>query len=68
MVDSVQLRLGTSITRGVCQMIIRVRLEDRRDITRAARLLGLTQAQFTRNVLVQTARTVIAEAKSEEAA
>jgi uncharacterized protein (DUF1778 family) len=68
MVDSVQLRLGEYVSRGVCQVIIRVRLEDRRDITTAAQLLGLTQAQFMRNVLVQTARAVIAEVKSEEAA
>jgi hypothetical protein len=39
-----------------------------KDIGMASKLLGITKSQFTRNVLVQVARTVIAEAKSEEAA
>ena len=68
MVDSVQIRLDEFVIRGVCQMVIRVRLEDRRDITTAANLLNLTQAQFVRNVLVQAARAIIAETDSEEAA
>lgn len=68
MVDSVQLRLGESVGKGVCQIVVRVRLDDRRDITEAARLLKISQAQFTRNVVVQAARAVLAEVKSEEAA
>lgn len=66
MLDTVQLRLGEYVVQGTTQIVVRVRLDDRNDITRAAHLLGLTQAQFVRNVLVQTARTVIAEVKSLE--
>jgi uncharacterized protein (DUF1778 family) len=66
--DSVQVRLGEHVRTGDVQLLVRVRLDDMKDIGKASRLLGLTKSQFTRNVLVQVARTVIAEAVSEEAA
>jgi uncharacterized protein (DUF1778 family) len=65
MVDKVQLQLGEYVSHGESQLIVRVRLDDKRDIVTAANVLGLTQAQFVRNVLVQAARAIIAEAKSE---
>lgn len=68
MVEAIQLRLGESVIKGVCQIVVRIRLDDRRDVTEAAKLLKITKAQFTRNVVVQAARAVLAEAKSEEAA
>lgn len=68
MLDTVQVRPTDYVVQGTTQIVIRLRLDDRNDITTAAHLLGLTQAQFVRNVLVQTARVVIAEMKSEEAA
>jgi uncharacterized protein (DUF1778 family) len=64
--DNVSIRLSEHVRYGATQILARLRVEDKRDITQAARLLGLTQSQFVRNVLVQTARAVIAERKSEE--
>jgi uncharacterized protein (DUF1778 family) len=68
MLEDVQVRLSEHAHTGDAQLLIRVRLEDRRDIRAAARMLGLSQSQFVRNVIIQAARTVIAEAKSLGAA
>jgi uncharacterized protein (DUF1778 family) len=68
MVENIQLRLGEYVRVGEAQLIVRVRLDDKRDIIRAAELLGVSQAQFMRNILVQAARMIIAETKSREVA
>ncbi len=60
----VTLDLGEHVKHGVSQLLARVRVEDRRDIAKAASVLGLTQSQFIRNVLVQAARSIIAEHES----
>lgn len=64
-IDQVTVALREHVRWGGCQLLARVRLEDRQDVTIAAALLGLTQSQFMRNVLVQAARQIIAEAASE---
>jgi len=68
MVDSIQLRLDKYVRVGEAQLIVRVRLDDKRDIIAASRLLGVSQAQFMRNILVEAARTIVAEVKSREVA
>jgi uncharacterized protein (DUF1778 family) len=68
MVENIQLRLDQYARVGEAQLIVRVRLDDKKDIIRAAELLGVSQAQFTRNILVQAARMIIAETKSREVA
>lgn len=46
---------------GVKPMLLRVRENDANDINRAAKLVGLTQAEFLRTTTVQAARQIIAE-------
>jgi uncharacterized protein (DUF1778 family) len=65
--ERVQLRLDEHVTHGSSQILVRIRHDDKSDIIKAAALLGLSQSQFIRNVLVQTARVVIAEKESEAA-
>jgi len=67
MVNRVSLKLDEHVSYGDSQILARIRLDDKRDVIKAAMLLGLTQSQFVRNVLVQAARVVIAEKESEAA-
>lgn len=46
---------------GKQQVVFRCRGEDKRDIDRAAKMLGLNFAQFVRMVLVQASRKIIAD-------
>ncbi len=65
MTHKLTLSLDEHVRHGETQLLLRARLEDKRDIAKAAAILGLTQSQFMRNVLIQTARMVIAEYESE---
>jgi uncharacterized protein (DUF1778 family) len=58
----VTLRLMDFEPHGYSQMHIRTTDMARQDIHKAAKILGLSVAQFMRCILVQAARKVIAEA------
>lgn len=50
---------------GTVQMIIRVTTDDRRDIVRACNVLGgMEMTSFIRMAVINTARTLIAEAQA----
>lgn len=64
--EKVELNLDENIPFGQSTMLMRMRVQDRRDVTNAATKLGMTQSQFARNMLVQAARKVLAEVVSAE--
>lgn len=65
MVEKVEVNLFENVKHGEATMLTRIKIQDRRDISKAALVLGISQSQFLRNVCVQAARKVLAEMASE---
>lgn len=65
MVEKVEVNLSENVKFGESTMLVRLMVQDRRDIGKAAQALNITQSQFLRNVAVQVARKVLAETASE---
>lgn len=65
--NRVEIQLDQDIPHGQSTLLMRLRVQDRRDIKNAAEALGMTQSQFMRNLGVQAARKVLAEKASEAA-
>lgn len=65
--NRVEIQLDQDIPHGQSTLLMRLRVQDRRDIRNAAAALGMTQSQFMRNLGVQAARKVLAEKASEAA-
>lgn len=64
--DTVTVKLLEDVPHGSTTILFRARVQDRRDITEAAKRLGITQSQFMRNTAIQAARQVLAEAVANE--
>jgi uncharacterized protein (DUF1778 family) len=64
--ESVLIRLDEHIVNGSDQLLVRIRPQDKRTVNLAARELNLTASQFVRTLVVQAARTVVAEIASKK--
>lgn len=60
MPDSVTINLSRRIKFGQSQLLARTRVQDLRDIKKAAVILNMSQSEFMRTVLVNAARTILA--------
>jgi len=60
----VKVDLDNAIVHGSDGLLVRIKVQDKRDIARAAKALKMTQAQFVRTVVVQAARIVVAEVEA----
>jgi uncharacterized protein (DUF1778 family) len=61
---TVKVDLDKFIIHGSDGLLVRIRVQDKRDIARAAKALKMSQAQFVRTVVVQAARIVVAESEA----
>jgi uncharacterized protein (DUF1778 family) len=60
-IHQIMIDLTESPSKGLDQMLVRCRTADKNDVRKAADMLGITQAEFMRTVIVQCARKVIQE-------
>lgn len=57
----VEIDTEQEIPYGMAQVLVRTRVQDRRDVKKAADTLGMSQSQFIRNTVVNAARQIIAQ-------
>ena len=64
-VTEVKVVLTETVPSGWVQLLVRMRPQDKRTVDYAARLLDMPTVRFTRMMIVQAARAIVAEVESK---